>query len=120
MSENKTQENKNQIDVNADANNLTDINNIPEYQASSLAARTGSQLFKQLKSQLSGSENRISPSKAIRLKCLDCCCGSTTEVMFCPCKDCSLWVFRFGRNPYSTRGSKSQNPDNIDDDDELP
>lgn len=39
------------------------------------------------------------PLKAIRAKCLDCCCRSSHEVRLCPCYDCSLWPFRFGRNP---------------------
>lgn len=43
------------------------------------------------------------PVKAIRLKCLDCCCGSIKEVDLCPCKDCSLYPFRYGKNPYSKR-----------------
>lgn len=37
--------------------------------------------------------------KAIRLKCLDCCCGSSEEVRLCPVEKCSLWVYRFGKNP---------------------
>lgn len=41
----------------------------------------------------------ITPLRAIRAKCLDCCCGSPAEVSDCPCVDCSLWVFRFGKNP---------------------
>lgn len=41
-----------------------------------------------------------SPIKAIRAKCLDCCCGSAYEVKLCVCQDCSLWAFRFGKNPY--------------------
>lgn len=44
-------------------------------------------------------EKHITPLKAIRLKCLDCCCGSSNEVSECPCEDCSLWAFRFGKNP---------------------
>lgn len=39
------------------------------------------------------------PLKAIRLKCLDCCVGSAHEVELCPCQDCPLWMFRFGKNP---------------------
>jgi hypothetical protein len=42
---------------------------------------------------------KLSPLKAIRLKCLDCSCGSSKEVKECPCDDCSLYVFRFGKNP---------------------
>ena len=59
--------------------------------------------FKILKEKLSGSEERISPIKAIRLKCLDCCCGQRVEVNLCPCEDCPLWPFRFGKNPYSNK-----------------
>lgn len=41
----------------------------------------------------------MTPVKAIRLKCLDCCCGSSTEVRLCPVTDCPLHPFRFGKNP---------------------
>lgn len=43
---------------------------------------------------------RNTPIKAIRLKCLDCCCNSSDEVAQCPCEDCSLYPYRFGKNPY--------------------
>lgn len=39
------------------------------------------------------------PMKAIRAKCLDCCCGNSNEVKLCPCEDCPLHPFRFGKNP---------------------
>jgi hypothetical protein len=39
------------------------------------------------------------PMKAIRAKCLDCNYTSN-EVAQCPCTDCALWPFRFGKNPY--------------------
>lgn len=42
------------------------------------------------------------PIKAIRAKCLDCAYTSP-EVALCPCKDCPLWPFRFGKNPYRTK-----------------
>lgn len=41
----------------------------------------------------------MTPMKAIRAKCLDYCCGSSKEVRLCPCVDCALYPFRFGRNP---------------------
>ena len=41
-----------------------------------------------------------SPIKAIRAKCLDCCCGSSNEVKLCTCTRCALYAFRFGKNPY--------------------
>lgn len=43
----------------------------------------------------------VSPLKAIRAKCLDCCCDQAYEVKLCPCeKTCALWPFRLGKNPY--------------------
>lgn len=41
----------------------------------------------------------LTPIKAIRAKCLDCCCGSAKEVELCPIPDCSLYPYRFGKNP---------------------
>jgi hypothetical protein len=40
---------------------------------------------------------RIGRAKAIRLKCIDCCCGNTAEVRKCPAEHCPLWRFRMGR-----------------------
>ena len=40
----------------------------------------------------------MTPLKAIREKCIDCC-GSANEVPFCPCTDCTLYPFRLGKNP---------------------
>ena len=43
---------------------------------------TAKEAFAELKAKYSGDEeNRISPIKAIRAKCLDCCCGQTNEVL---------------------------------------
>lgn len=44
--------------------------------------------------------NLQNPVKAIRAKCIECCCGSQTEVKLCTCTNCSLYPFRFGKNPY--------------------
>ena len=44
-----------------------------------------------------------SPIKAIRAKCLDCCCGQRDEVKLCPANDCPLWQFRMGKNPNRSR-----------------
>ncbi len=41
----------------------------------------------------------MTPMRAIRLKCLDCCCESSTEVKLCPDQDCPLWGYRSGHNP---------------------
>lgn len=42
-------------------------------------------------------EERITRGKAIRLKCLDCCCGSAAEVRLCKSKACPLWRYRMGK-----------------------
>lgn len=42
----------------------------------------------------------MTPMKAIRLKCLECCCGSAKEVKLCVCESCALFPFRTGKNPY--------------------
>ena len=39
-----------------------------------------------------------SPLKAIRAKCLECCCGSAYEVKHCPIKSCPLYDLRFGKS----------------------
>lgn len=46
----------------------------------------------------------MTPVKAIREKCLDCMSGQTSEVRQCPCKDCSMWPFRMGKNPNRAKG----------------
>lgn len=43
---------------------------------------------------------KFTPLRAIRQQCLDCCGGSTKEVRSCTGKDCSLYPYRFGKNPY--------------------
>lgn len=40
---------------------------------------------------------RLTRSKAIRQKCLDCCCGQANEVRMCPATNCPLWNFRMGK-----------------------
>ena len=42
---------------------------------------------------------KLTPIKAIRAKCLDCCCGSWKEVRLCPADDCPIWPYRFGKRP---------------------
>lgn len=45
-------------------------------------------------------KTQTNPVKAIRAKCLDCCGGLVSEVKLCPIRDCALYPFRQGRNPY--------------------
>ena len=39
--------------------------------------------------------------KAIRAKCLDCCCGQSKEVRYCTSKNCSLHPYRPGASSKS-------------------
>lgn len=56
----------------------------------------------------------MTPVKAIRAKCMDCCYGQANEVRLCPCTDCSLWPFRLGHNPniVRKRTASSLTPEN--------
>jgi hypothetical protein len=48
------------------------------------------------------------PMKAIRAKCLDCCCGNAAEVRKCVATDCALWPFRLASNPFRKRSVLSE------------
>lgn len=41
----------------------------------------------------------LTPIKAIRAKCLDCCCGNTAEVRRCTAVKCTLYPYRMGKRP---------------------
>ena len=40
------------------------------------------------------------PLKAIRARCLDCCCYQPSEVRKCTAVECPSWPFRMGTNPF--------------------
>jgi hypothetical protein len=40
------------------------------------------------------------PLKALRARCLDCCCGNASEVRKCTAVECPSWAFRMGTNPF--------------------
>lgn len=52
-------------------------------------------------------QERITRSKAIRLKCLDCCCGNNTEVRKCPVVNCPLWRYRMGSESKAVEGDSN-------------
>lgn len=56
---------------------------------------------------------RVSRSKAIRLKCLDCCAGQSAEVRKCPAERCPLWRYRMGKEIKDE--TSSENPSFSDD-----
>lgn len=51
----------------------------------------------------------LTPTKAIRQKCLECSNFSFAEVERCPIENCALWLFRSGHNP-SRQGLGPKNP----------
>lgn len=53
-------------------------------------------------------KKRLTPIKAIRQNCLDCCAGSAHEVRLCPILNCPLYPYRFGKNPYIKRRELSE------------
>lgn len=42
---------------------------------------------------------RVTPLRAIRKKCLECSCGSKSEVKQCPILACPLYPYRDGHSP---------------------
>jgi len=42
---------------------------------------------------------KLTPLKAIRKKCLDCCADSPAEVRRCEIFGCPLWEYRMGHRP---------------------
>ncbi len=51
---------------------------------------------------------RMSPLKALRARCIDCCAGSRHEVRLCTAVACPAWPFRMGANPYRTKRELSE------------
>ena len=41
----------------------------------------------------------LTPIKAMRAKCIDCCCGQLKAVRLCPSTTCWLWPYRMGKRP---------------------
>lgn len=52
--------------------------------------------------------NLQNPVKAIRAKCLDCCCNQINEVKECPVQNCAIWPFRLGKNPYRAKTTMAE------------
>ena len=42
---------------------------------------------------------KLTPMRAIRKKCLDCCNSQVVEVRACNIKNCPLWAYRMGHRP---------------------
>ena len=53
-------------------------------------------------------EERFTRGKAIRLKCLDCCAGSYSEVRQCSAIYCPLHRYRMGREEITENRADTQ------------
>jgi hypothetical protein len=49
-----------------------------------------------------------SPIRAIRAKCLDCCCGSASEVRKCVAVTCALWPMPMASNRFHGKKGRSK------------
>lgn len=47
-------------------------------------------------------KRKLTPIKAIRLKCLDCSLGNRTEIKECPVTGCPIYPYRLGKLPKET------------------
>lgn len=54
----------------------------------------------------------LRPMRAMREKCLDCCCGQVAMVKDCPITGCAIWPYRFGRDPRrKPRAARTMSPE---------
>ena len=63
---------------------------------------------------------RLSRTKAIRMKCLDCSGDNMAEVRKCPATNCPLWRYRMGReenDEFKPVREKRKKSDKISDED---
>jgi hypothetical protein len=59
--------------------------------------------------------DRLSRTKAIRMKCLDCSGGQQAEVRKCPATNCPLWRYRMGREENDELKPVRKNSEKLDD-----
>lgn len=58
-------------------------------------------VYKMSKKVLMVEVDKVSYTRAIRNKCLDCCAGNDAEVRRCELIQCPLFPYRFGCSPAS-------------------
>ena len=51
---------------------------------------------------------RMSPLRALRLRCIDCSGNSAPEVRLCTAVTCPAWPFRMGSNPWRAPASEAR------------
>lgn len=52
--------------------------------------------------------SKLTPMKAIRKKCLDCCCGQRLEVKLCTCKIALCMSIEWGKDRETIKVSKKR------------
>ncbi len=52
---------------------------------------------------------KLTPIKAIRAKCLDCCAGQVYEVTKCTVTRCPLYDYRHGKRPKKAPENEGEN-----------
>src|SRR5882724_3318681 len=50
----------------------------------------------------------MSPLKALRARCLDCCAQQPKDVALCPAVGCPSWPFRMGSDPWRKPASEAR------------
>ena len=71
-----------------------------ENDGDALVGRDPRDLPSEILSRYYGEKN---PLKAIRARCLDCCCLQPSEVRKCVSVECPSWPFRMGINPFRSK-----------------
>jgi hypothetical protein len=71
---------------------------------SELVGKIPSEVPSEILSRYHGEKN---PLKAIRARCLDCCCDQPGEVRKCTAVTCPSWPFRMGINPFRQKRTLS-------------
>jgi hypothetical protein len=56
----------------------------------------------------------MSPLRALRARCLDCCAGSASEVRRCTAVRCVSWPFRMGTSPWRKPISETERRRRVD------
>ena len=52
------------------------------------------------------------PMRAMREKCMDCCCGQAAMIGDCPTTGCAMWPYRRGRDPNrKPRAARAMSPE---------
>ena len=54
-------------------------------------------MFEKLRSYMKA--KKLTPARAIRAKCIDCCGGNLENITNCTIIDCPLYMYRKGRKP---------------------